>query len=143
MLGVTTINVPIIKFCETQYFASVQIIEQQPYNKLLRPSIFSLIVALGINFCLGGAAPPGPPELQPCCNRLKTLSAAVNAAKRSTRILLKRGETKLMFAQKLCNLGLVLNKLIPFTASCYSSRFNFIANARRITVFFLITIIFH
>ena len=66
----------------------------------------------GRNFCLGGAAPPGPSELRPCRNRLKTLSAAVNAAQRATRILLKRGETKIIFAQKLFNLGLVLNKLM-------------------------------
>ena len=36
----------------------------------------------------------------------------MNAAKRATRILLKRGETKIIFAQKLSNLGLVLNKLM-------------------------------
>ena len=30
--------VPIIKFCETQYFASVQTINQQSYNRLLRPT---------------------------------------------------------------------------------------------------------
>ena len=36
----------------------------------------------------------------------------MNAAKRETRILLKRGETKIIFAQKLSNLDLVLNKLM-------------------------------
>ena len=55
--------------------------------------IFSPIVALGFggrNFCSGGAALPGPPELRPCRNRLKTLSTAVNAAQRATSILLER-----------------------------------------------------
>ena len=53
-----------------------------------------------------------PPELRLCRNRLKTLSAAVNAAQLATTILLKRGETKIIFAQKLSNLGLLLNKLM-------------------------------
>ena len=78
--------------------------------------IFSPIVALGFGrakFLFGGRRPSWPPsELRPCRNRLKTLSAAVSAAKRATRILLKRGETKIIFAQKFSNLGLVLNKLM-------------------------------
>ena len=77
--------------------------------------IFFPIVALGFGrakFLFGGRRPSWPPELRPCRNRLKTLSAAVNAAQRATRILLKRGETKIIFAQKLSNLGLVLNKLM-------------------------------
>ena len=77
--------------------------------------IFSPIVALGFGrakFLFGGAAPPAPPESWPGRNRFLTLSASVNAAERATRILLKRGETKIIFAQKLSNLGLVLNKLM-------------------------------
>ena len=77
--------------------------------------IFSPIVALGFGqaiFLFGGRHLPGPLELRPCRNRLKTLSAAVNAAKRANRILQKRGKTKVIFAQKLSNLGLVLNKRI-------------------------------
>ena len=77
--------------------------------------IFSPIVALGFGrakFLLGGRRPSCPPELRPCRNRLKTLSAAVNANKSATRILLKRGETKIIFSQKLSNFGLVLNKLM-------------------------------
>ena len=59
-------------------------------------------------------APPllVPPELRLCRNRSKTLSAAANAAQREIRILLKRFETKIIFAQKLSNLGLLLNKLM-------------------------------
>ena len=49
-------------------------------------------------------------------NRLKNLSAAVNATRSATRILLrgKGGKTKsrIFFAQKLSNLGPVLNKLM-------------------------------
>ena len=77
--------------------------------------IFSPIVALGFRageIFAWEHRPLGPPELRPCRNRLKTLSAAVNAAKRATRILLKRGQTKIIFAQKLSNLDLVLNKLM-------------------------------
>ena len=48
-------------------------------------------------------------------NRLRNLSAAVNAAKRATRMLL-RGVNQtffvVFFAEKLYNLGLVLNKLM-------------------------------
>ena len=87
------------KFCETQYFESVQIINQQPYNRLLRPTnIFSFCrfgVWAGKIFVWG--APPllaHPPLVAALLNRLKTLSAKVNAAQRATRILLKRGETK-------------------------------------------------
>ena len=80
-------------FAKRQYFASVQIINQQHYNRLLRPTnIFS--------YCRFGVwageifvwrAPPllAPPELRPCRNRLKTLSAAVNAVQRATKILLE------------------------------------------------------
>ena len=53
-----------------------------------------------------------PSDLRPYRNRLKALSAAVIAAKGTTRILLQRGETKIIFAEKLSNLGLVLNKLM-------------------------------
>ena len=78
--------------------------------------IFSPIVALGFGrakFLFGRRCPSwSPPELRPCRNRSKTLSATVNAAQRKTRILLKRGETKLIFAQNLSNLGLLLNKLM-------------------------------
>ena len=72
-------------------------------------------MALGFGqaiFLFGERHLPGPLELRPCRNRLKTLSAAVNVAKRATRILQKRGKTKIIFAQKLSNLGLVLNKLM-------------------------------
>ena len=79
--------------------------------------IFSPIVALGFGrakFLLEECRPSWPPpaELRPCRNRLKTLSTAVNADKRVTRILLNESETKIIFAQKLSNLGLVLNKLM-------------------------------
>ena len=79
--------------------------------------IFSPIVALGFGrakFLFGGRRSSwSPSELRPCRSRLKTLSAAVNAAQHATRILLKRGETKvIIFAQKLSNLGLLLNKLM-------------------------------
>ena len=77
--------------------------------------IFSPIIALEFGrakFFFGRRRPSWPPELRSCSNCLKTLSAAVNAAKRATRILVKRGGTKIIFAQKLSDLGLVLNKLM-------------------------------
>ena len=44
----------------------------------------------------------------------------MNAAKRTARILLNRGETKINFAQELSNLGLVLNKLMHSSAEVES-----------------------
>ena len=51
----------------------------------------------------------------PAYNRLKNLSKAVNATRNATRILLKGAglnQNQNYFAQKLSNLGPVLNKLM-------------------------------
>ena len=98
----TTINVPIIKVFAKRNISHQfkSLINSLTIDTLFNSNlgylglpIFSPIVALGFErakFLLDGAAPSGPPELRPCRNRLKTLSAAVNAAQCATRIFLER-----------------------------------------------------
>ena len=77
----------------------------EPYNRLLWPTnIFSYCrfgVWAGEIFVWGAPPLVASPELWPCRNRLKTLSAAVNAAQRATRILLERW-SKNYFCHKNC-----------------------------------------
>ena len=100
--GTITINVPIIKsFAKRNISLQFKSLISILTIGYLGLPIFSPNVALGFGrakFMLRGRRPSGPTSLVAALrNCLKTLSTALNTAKRATRTLLKRGETIVVF----------------------------------------------